>query len=128
MKNMIDRRSFLRTSGALASGVGLANVGSSRLSAAVPKLAGGAPHAEKLGWRLGALFNCFPRPIFHEAIDGVARLGLRYVEGAARCTLSKEKPDMHLDDSMSAKTRAELKIRLADANVKLVSYYSHRKE
>ena len=75
MRNMIDRRGFLRSAGALTSGIGLASLGSSRLPAAAPKLAGGAPHAEKLGWRLGALFNCFPRPIFHEAIDGVARLG-----------------------------------------------------
>ena len=126
MRNMIDRRGFLRASGALTSGIGLASLSSSRLAAAAPKLADGAPHAEKLGWRLGALFNCFPRPIFHEAIDGVARLGLRYVEGAARCTLSKEKPDVHLDDSMSAQIRAELKRRLADAGVKLVSYYSHK--
>ncbi len=125
MRDMINRRRFLKTTGVLTTGIGLTGLGGSRLLAAGPKLAAGAPQAEKLGWRLGALFNCFRRPIFYEAIDKVDSLGLRYIEGGSRPTLSKEKPDVHLDRSMSAEIRRELKCRLADAGVKLVSYYSN---
>ncbi len=123
---MIDRRRFLRTTGVLTTGIGLTGLGGSRPLAAAVKLANGAPHAEKLGWRLGALFNCFRRPIFYEAIDKVASLGLRYIEGGSRPTLSKERPDVHLDQSMSQQLRKELKGRLADAGVKFVSYYSNK--
>lgn len=123
---MIDRRDFIKKAGAVTCGVGLGGLGVSELSAAKAKLANGAPHAEKLGWRFGALFNCFYRPVFYENIDEVASLGLHYIEGAARPTLSKERSDVHLDDSLPEKIRAEVKMRLANAGVNLVSYYSQK--
>ncbi len=128
MKNRIDRRSFLKTSGILAAGVVQAGLGNTRLLAA--ELANGAPHAEKLGWRLGSLYrigkpyNKSSQLTFYRAIDQVASLGLHYIEGSARPALSKNSPGIHIDPSMSEEARKKLKLRLADARVKLASYYS----
>ncbi len=74
MRNLIDRRNFLRTTGALGAGIGLAGLGGAGLLAA--PLAQGAPHAEKLGWRLGCQAYSFNRFTFREAVDKIVSLGL----------------------------------------------------
>jgi sugar phosphate isomerase/epimerase len=120
MRNLIDRRDFLRTTGALGAGIGLTSLGGSELLAA--PAAKGAPHAEKLGWRLGCQAYSFNRFTFYDAIGKTASLGLRYIEMYPGQTLSKEKADVHTDESMSAQVRKELKKKLADSGVKLVCY------
>ena len=120
MRNPIDRRDFLRTTGAFGAGIGLMSLGSSGLFAA--PAAKGAPHAEKLGWRLGCQAYSFNRFTFYEAIDKNASLGLHCLEMYPGQTLSKEKADARTDESMSAQVRTELKKRLADSGVKLVCY------
>ncbi len=120
MKNLIHRRAFLRTTGALGAGMGITSLGGARLLAAPP--AKGAPNAEKLGWRLGCQAYSFNRFTFYEAIDKIASLGLHYVEVFPGQKLSKEKPDVKTDDSMSAEVRAEAKKKLADSDVKMVCY------
>ena len=71
MKSKMDRRRFLKHTGAVGAGLGL--FGCSRsLFAAGGAAAKGAPNAEKLGWRLGVntyTFQLFP---LFEALDKIA--------------------------------------------------------
>jgi len=115
-----DRRQFVQHSAAAAAGFGLT------MWAGVParaqRLAGGALHAEKLGWRLGMQAYTFNRFTFYEAVAKTQSLGLRYIEMYPGQRLSKEKPDVRTNESMSAEDRAELLQRLADAGIRLVNY------
>jgi len=120
MRNLFDRRSFLKTTGTLAAGVGLAGLGGSRLLA--EQLANGAPNAEKLGWRLGCQAYSFNQFTFFEAIDKNASLGLHYIEAYPGQKLSQDKPDVRVGPSMSAQDREEVKKKLADSDVKLVCF------
>ena len=120
MRNVIDRRRFLKTAGTLAAGIGLAGLRGSSLLA--DQLASGAPHAEKLGWRLGCQAYSFNRFTFYEAVDKNASLGLRVIEAYPGQTLSKEKPDVKVGPNMSAEVRKEVKRKLADSDVKLVCF------
>ena len=119
MKNAIERRSFLKTTGTLAAGLGLSGLGSSRLLAAPAK---GAPNAEKIGWRLGCQAYSFNHYSFFEAVDKNASLGLRYIEMYPGQKMSKEKPDVRVGEGMSAEAGNDVKKKLADSGVRLVSY------
>lgn len=120
MRNLIDRRDFLRTTGALGAGIGLMGLGSAWSLAAPP--AEGAPHAEKLGWRLGCQAYSFNRFAFSEAIDKVVSLGLHYVEMYPGQKLTPNRPEIVTGESMSPEVRKRVKSRLQDAGVKLVCY------
>jgi sugar phosphate isomerase/epimerase len=118
MPRNFDRRDFLKTSGAIGLGIGL-------LSGAPNLLAGeavsGAPHAEKLGWRLGCQAYSFNRFTFFEAVDKTASLGLKSIEAYPGQKMSKES-DVKLDESLSAEDRKKIKRKLEDKGVKLVNY------
>lgn len=120
MKNLIERRAFLRTAGASAAGLGLLGPSGSPLVAA--PLAEGAPHAEKIGWRLGCQAYSFNRFTFYETIDKIASLGLHYVEVFPGQRLSKDHPDVRTNESMSERIRKQLRRRLADADIKMVCF------
>jgi hypothetical protein len=91
MTTNIDRRRFLITAGAGLASLGLAAPG---------RLAGGAPHADRLGWRRNCLFNCFDPPVLEQAIDKTASLGLHYFEAGSRPTVFTNTPKVHLDPSL----------------------------
>ncbi|MBN2293162.1 MAG: TIM barrel protein [Pirellulales bacterium] len=120
MKNIMDRRHFLKSSAALTAGFALTGGGSSRLWAA--QAFNGAPHAEQIGWKLGIQAYSFNRFTFTEAVAKTASLGLRYLEFYPGQSLSKEKPKVKTDDSMTAEVRKEVKKILADAGVNAISY------
>ena len=120
MSTRVHRRRFLETSGAIAAAVGLSGLTGGRASAA--PAAKGAPNAEKLGWRLGCQAYSFNHFTFFEAVDKNASLGLRYIEAYPGQKLSAEKPDVKIEESMSAEDRATVKKKLADSNVKLVCF------
>jgi len=120
MNPPIDRRSFLKTAGVLAAGAGLQT--SICADALAGRVAAGAPHAEEIGWRLGCQAYSFNRFTFAEALDKNASLGLRYIEAYPRQKLSKERPDVVVNESMSREDRQELKTRLKDAGTKLVNF------
>jgi sugar phosphate isomerase/epimerase len=120
MERIINRRRFLRTSGALSTVAGLSVMGEARLLAA--ETTEGAPNAAKLGWRLGCQAYTFNRFTFFEAVDKVASLGLHFIEAYPGQKLSGGNPDARIDDGMSATARLELRQKLAQAKVKLVSY------
>ena len=80
----MNRRSFLKTAGVLASAAGVLTRKNPTLQAA--DVSKGAPHAEKLGWRLGCQAWTFNRFTFYEAMDKTAELGLHYIEASWRRT------------------------------------------
>jgi sugar phosphate isomerase/epimerase len=119
MKNNFDRRTFLKAAGAISTTLAASGL-VGRLSAG--EIGPGAPHAEKLGWRLGCQAYTFNHFTFYEAIDKVASMGLHYIEAYPGQKLSSEKPDVKVGEGMSPEVRAEVKKKLADAKVKLVCY------
>jgi sugar phosphate isomerase/epimerase len=116
---IINRRYFLKTATAMGTGVALASLGGSPLSAAA--LANGAPNAEKLGWRLGPQAYSFNRFTFAEAVDKGASLGLRVIEAYPGQKFSSEQPE-GIGEQASPKLRKAIKQKLADAGIKLVNY------
>ena len=68
----------------------------------------GAPHADKLGWRVACCaytFNQFP---FAEAVKKTAALGLKCIEGFAWQPLSKEKAAVQTNEAMPAAVRGNI--------------------
>ncbi|MBN2021252.1 MAG: TIM barrel protein [Pirellulales bacterium] len=121
MMSRIDRRGFLRTTGAVAAGLSFAAPwGFSARADETPR--GGLPHAEKLGWRLGCQAYTFNRFTFWEAVEKVKTLGLRYIEAYPGQRLDSDRLDVQMGPDLSADARAEVKKRLADAGVTLVNY------
>ena len=124
MEKNIDRRHFLKTTGAISVGIGLIGQGASNLWSAeiaseVPK---GAPNAEKLGWRLGCQAYSFKNFTLFEAIDKTASLGLKYIEAFPDQALSKDHSKIKINESLPAAARQDLKKKLNDCGVKLVNY------
>lgn len=120
MTRQVDRRGFLKTTGAVSVGIGLSNLGLSLKAAERSK---GAPNAAKLGWRLGCeawTFHLFP---LFEAIDKTASLGLSYFETGAGWALTKDRPDVKFSENSPANVISEVKKKLADSGLKLVGYW-----
>lgn len=117
MIHATDRRDFLKMAGTIGAAIVLGK--GDRAMAAPAK---GAPHAEKLGWRLGCQAYSFNRYTFYEAIDKVKSLGLHYIEAYPGQRLSGDQPDVKTNESLTEAQRKEIKKRLSDANIKLVNY------
>ena len=98
----------------------MAGLGGSRLLAA--ELAHGAPNAEKLGWRLGCQMWSFNRYTLFEGIDKTASLGLHYIETGSFQAISKDQPHVKFTEDSPADVRAAVKKKLADSDVKLLSF------
>ncbi len=116
----MNRRSFLKTTGAAGAGIGLVGFGGFETLVAAPT--DRTPNAEKLGWRLGCeawTFRLFP---LFEAIDKTAALGLHYIETGPVPKLSKEQPHVAFDEDSPARVRNAVKKKLADSGVQLISY------
>ncbi len=123
---LVNRRAFLKTSGALAAG--LAFPGAGGLSSALAettvgaKLAGGVPNAEKLGWRVGVQSFTFHRFFLLEAIDITASLGLKYIETCPGHRISKEEPHGIYSGSQP-KYREMVKRKLQETGITHTSHY-----
>lgn len=116
----MNRRDFLRTSGAVGAGMGLAALAScSPVTAS--DLAKGAPNAEKLGWRLGCQAYSFRLFTFFEAVDKTAFLGLHCIEAFPGQRISKKSPAV-MDAGMNAADRKEVLRKLSDSGVKMVNF------
>jgi sugar phosphate isomerase/epimerase len=121
MQNNLDRRGFLKATGAAGLGLGCAALHANSLWAAgAPK---GAPHAAKLGWCLACTTYSFNPFTFYKTLDVVGDLGLDSVEGFSWQPLSDEKPAVQTNHGMSAADRKEAKTRLTDKGMKLVGCY-----
>lgn len=82
----------------------------------------GAPNAEKIGWRLGCQAYSFNRFTFYEAIEKNQSLGLHVIEAYPGQVLSKEKPDVKMDITLTPEQQAEVKAKLDTAGIKLVNF------
>jgi sugar phosphate isomerase/epimerase len=112
----MNRRTFLKAAGVMAAGIGVTRTAR---AADDPK---GAPHADKLGWRLGCQAWTFNRGTFYEAMDHTAALGLHFIEAYPGQKLSADRPDEKVGPGLSAEARKEVKQRLADKGLKLVNF------
>ncbi|MFZ5831921.1 MAG: sugar phosphate isomerase/epimerase family protein [Planctomycetota bacterium] len=119
MKYLLSRRNFLQTSAVIGTGVGLCSLSGTNLFSA--PVSGGAPNAEKIGWKLGCQAYSFRLFTFYDAIDKVASLGLHYIEGFPKQKLN-EQVSTPLAPALSSELRREVKQRLADQGVKLANY------
>jgi len=120
----IDRRHFLKSTGAITLGIGLMgkmalNSWSAEIASEIAK---GAPNAEKLGWRLGCQAWSFNKFTLFEAIDKTASLGLKYIEAYPGQALSKDRSQIKVDESLTPDARKDLRKKLNDCGVKLVNY------
>jgi sugar phosphate isomerase/epimerase len=120
----MDRRTFLKKAGAAGAGMGLLGQGPfvAAALAAGPKLANGAPNAERIGWRLGCetwTFNRFP---LYEVLGKVASVGLHCIETGPDFQIAKGSKAT-IEANMPAAARNELLKRLSDSAIKLVSYW-----
>jgi sugar phosphate isomerase/epimerase len=115
----MNRRTFLKTTGVLAASAGAFTLPSGALLADdKPK---GAPHATKLGWRLGCQAWTFNSFTFFEAMDKTASLGLHFIEAFPGQKLSAANPE-GVGPKLPADVRKELKARLTDKGLKLVNF------
>ncbi|MGD0518258.1 MAG: sugar phosphate isomerase/epimerase [Thermoguttaceae bacterium] len=124
MMEKIDRRHFLKSTGAITLGIGLMgkmalNSWSAEIASEIAK---GAPNAEKLGWRLGCQAWSFNKFTLFEAIDKTASLGLKYIEAYPGQALSKDRSQIKVDESLTPDARKDLRKKLNDCGVKLVNY------
>ena len=132
MTPRIDRRCFLKTTGALlvlrsellrrVAGAGIVLAGTTALRLGAAEVAQGAPNAEKLGWRLGVQAWSFNKFTFYEAVEKTASLGLHYIEAFPGQKLTNEEPKVGINENLSPDGRNEVKKRLADKGIKLVNY------
>jgi sugar phosphate isomerase/epimerase len=118
MSNAFDRRQLLKAGAVLGAGIGLSSV--SRLASAV-EVPAGAPHAEKLGWRLGCQAWTFNKNTFFDAVDKTAGLGLHYIEAFPGQTVSKT-INAKFNEGLSPADRKAIKQKLSDSGVKLVNF------
>ena len=102
--------------------VGLLLCSAVGISPAEETMGKGAPHAEKMGWKLGCQAYSFNRFTFYEAIDKVHSLGLRWIEAYPGQSLSPEHPDIRFYHNAPDNVRQEVKSKLKEANVTLINY------
>jgi len=122
----LNRRSFLKSSGALAAGAafGVFGGGSSVFGeeTALKMLAQGVPNAEKLGWRVGVQSFTFHRSFLFDAIDMTAALGLKYIETCPGHRISKEQPH-GLYSGSKPEFREMVKRKLQETGIIHTSHY-----
>ena len=123
MNETIRRRRFLKTAGALGTGMGLAGLPIHLVAAEAPK---GAPHAEQLGWHLACNAYSFNKLTLYETIGKVAALGLKYTVGFNWQKLDPQRPEAVFNEQMSTAERQETKKRLGDAGVKMPACYCRK--
>src|SRR5215472_19154098 len=113
----MDRRTFIKTTGVLAAGVGVAGLP----TAFADEKTKGAPNAEKLGWRLGCQAWTFNKFTLFEAIDNTAELGLKVIEAYPHGQKLSKENDAKFGPQLSAADRATVKKYLESKGVKLVN-------
>jgi sugar phosphate isomerase/epimerase len=118
MRQQFDRRNFLKTTGAIGLGFGLLGNTPNLFAEETVK---GAPHAEKIGWRLACQAYSFNRYTFYEAVDKTASLGLKYIEAYPGQRISKDQPAV-INENISPKDRKTVLQKLTDSGVKLVNF------
>jgi len=124
MRYGIGRRGFLSATGVWGAGLVLGGFHGDVLGGEKPVTLG-TPEAEKLGWHVGIAEYTFRRFSLYETLDMVAAMGVRCIEPAFFLKLDKNRPDLKVNESLSAADRRELKTRLADHGMRMLSFYSN---
>ncbi len=88
------------------------------------RLPSSTPNARRLGWNMAVQMYTFRDRSFYETLPVLEQLGIRGVEPAFFLPLSKENPELKTSEALSADARAEMKKRLNDHGVRMVSYYA----
>jgi len=122
----VHRRHVLKAAGlVVGAGAGLYGTGWCRAVGAEEtgqKLAQGAPHAEKLGWRLGCQAYSFKRFTFFEAVDKTALLGLKVIEMYPGQPMSPDRRDIRVGVGMPPDAEKAVLEKLQSAGIKLTNY------
>lgn len=74
------------------------------------------------GWKLAVQAWTFHNSTFYETVDNAKALGLKYIEGFPDQSLSRQGPRAQTSYLMDAKTREQIKAKLAEAGIKLINY------
>jgi sugar phosphate isomerase/epimerase len=123
MSDRVNRREFIIRTGTLGTGAFLAMAASAKAGRKKrAKLS--TPSAQKIGWRLACQLYSLRDRSFYEALDAIAKLGIRNVEPCFFLPLGKENPDLKTSESLPPDARRELKKRLDDYGMKMVNYYA----
>lgn len=119
MNHHYTRRNFLKTTGIVGAGIGLAGLERPGLVAArpVPKI--------ELGWRLGIQTYTFRQFTLFEAIDKTASVGLSHIEAIYFKDVSKNHK-LKLGPGLSADVMKDIKNKLNDSGVKMTGYFAER--
>jgi sugar phosphate isomerase/epimerase len=124
--HQLHRREVLKAAGlCVGAGAGLYVAGWCRGVGAEEtgkKLAHGAPHAEKLGWRLGCQAYSFNRFTFFEAVDKTASLGLKVIEMYPGQPMSPQHRDIRVGVGMPPDAEKAVLEKLQSAGIKLTNY------
>ena len=80
---------------------------------------------EKLGWQLAVTAYTFHKYTLFETIDKTAELGVPYLEGLSFQKVSKEIPK-NFDLQLSDEELEQIRLKLDEAGVRLLTYYYHR--
>ena len=120
MQHGLNRRNFLRTTGAAGIGIGWAGLGANFLSAA--EASSRLPYAKKLGWRLACAAYTFVGSTFDTVLGLVADLGFDSLEGLHDMRLSADKPDVRFGYMSIADCR-DVKKQLEDRGITLIGCY-----
>ena len=120
MNIALNRRSFLQAAGAAGAALG---VGALACAEPATKAVSATPNGDKLGWRLSNTCYTFNSFCFFDAVERTAALGIRYVEGFTWQPISKNGNEGQMNETMPPALRKEVKQRLDDLGVKLLSCY-----
>lgn len=120
MNMALNRRGFLQTTAAAGAALSL-----KAMAFAEPanKVVSATPHGDKLGCRLSNACYTFNSLSFFDAVEKTAGLNLRYVEGFSWQPVSKNSSEGQMNEKMPLPLRKEVKQRLDDQGVKLLSCY-----
>ena len=134
----MDRRGFMVQAGSFGAAAFLAAVARGEQAGRTPGQRGGGqrergqgrgapgstPNARRLGWTISCQMYTFRDRSFYETLPVLETLGIRAVEPAFFLPLSKEKPDLKTSEELPAEMRTEMKQRLADHGIRMLSYYA----
>ncbi len=123
MRQSMDRREFLRSSGGLILGAAAGGIGTGRIASAA-RVRPGTPNLDKLGWKLSVALYSYRRYPFLEAIDKIEALGVRHLELCFFLRYDKARPKLKTNEDLPADVRKELKAKVAERGMALSSFYA----
>ena len=118
---VIGRRQFLRSSVAVATGLGVWRA----LPAEAAPVKLSTPCAEKLGWQLSVQLYTYRRYPLFEAMDKVAALGIRHIEPLTVLPVDAKRPGLRANENLPPEVRKEFKARLADRGMFLSTIFAN---